>query len=313
MNIEDSFRLRTVHVLRLTVWASNVGFAMTCPGTRERPVRRDSAPARVGFTLIELLVVIAILSLLVSLLMPSLRRATELARAAVCMSNLKNCANATHVYAAESNGYYGFSRWFFIPGSGYAAGDRAYLQWTKFLAGGSEGSKNYYVLSTPYVADPNVFVCPSQPPKKWEGSWNATYGVMDDARWTSKLDSSPDNPAYVVHWYWPTATGGQVDPKWAVRFYQMSNAANAAGVLLHMDSRNGPAIEDGCAQNYYTWYSSSNEVTSNAAFVQSRHVNRANLSFWDGHVEAADDSRIGDLGFKTWLAGADGEYRIIGF
>ena len=52
-----------------------------------------------GFTLIELLVVIAIIAVLMAILMPSLRAARELARGAVCLSNVKQLATAWTVYA----------------------------------------------------------------------------------------------------------------------------------------------------------------------------------------------------------------------
>ena len=57
-----------------------------------------------GFTLIELLVVIAIISLLVSMIMPSLRSARELARTAACASNARSIILAQVLYAEEEEG-----------------------------------------------------------------------------------------------------------------------------------------------------------------------------------------------------------------
>jgi prepilin-type N-terminal cleavage/methylation domain-containing protein len=56
-----------------------------------------------GFTLIELLVVISILSLLVSILLPSIVKAKEHAKLLVCASNLHNVGLAIHTYSMDYN------------------------------------------------------------------------------------------------------------------------------------------------------------------------------------------------------------------
>ena len=64
---------------------------------------------RRAFTLIELLVVIAIIALLVSILMPSLQKAKELAKDIVCKSNQKSVAYAVLLYAEEYNDIYPYT------------------------------------------------------------------------------------------------------------------------------------------------------------------------------------------------------------
>ncbi len=73
------------------------------PGVRTR----NAAPSvgwRRGFTLIELLVVVAIITILASLLLPSLARSKRGARATVCLSNLRQMGITIRLYMNDYGG-----------------------------------------------------------------------------------------------------------------------------------------------------------------------------------------------------------------
>ena len=77
------------------------------PGNDCSSLRRPGRAAvrnstgKAAFTLIELLVVIAIISLLVSILLPSLNRAKDLAKAVVCSTNERAIGLATIMYCND--------------------------------------------------------------------------------------------------------------------------------------------------------------------------------------------------------------------
>jgi len=65
--------------------------------------RVESRKGRSGFTLIELLVVVAIIALLISILLPSLARARELAKRTTCAANMSGMGKGLHTYSNDNN------------------------------------------------------------------------------------------------------------------------------------------------------------------------------------------------------------------
>ena len=76
------------------------------------------------FTLLELLIVVAIIGILVSILMPSLHKARQKARAAVCLSNTKQIGLAWNMYLDNSGGAF----WEYISVAGEAKMWPGYLK-----------------------------------------------------------------------------------------------------------------------------------------------------------------------------------------
>ena len=77
-------------------WAGETQFVGEAPGKDALMFTRKRA-----FTLIELLVVIAIIALLISILVPSLKQAKELAHRVACAANLRSMHQALTLYGED--------------------------------------------------------------------------------------------------------------------------------------------------------------------------------------------------------------------
>ena len=119
-------------------------------------MRTGNQNIKKGFTLIELLVVVSIIALLVSILMPALNKAKELAQMTICMTRLKQQGIGMYMYADDhqylphnvncwdyQNYYlYGEAAYWGMPGDDYV--------WMN----------NGLLYGLKYITAPEIFACP---------------------------------------------------------------------------------------------------------------------------------------------------------
>jgi prepilin-type N-terminal cleavage/methylation domain-containing protein len=115
--------------------------------------------ANAAFTLLELLIVIAVISLLVSLLVPTLGLARASARLTQCLSNVRQLGVAWALYAADYQ-----DRVMPLAEPGVASADTYWWGVHDLAAGRVDHTRGYL---GPYLADSlrerSIYECPSQP------------------------------------------------------------------------------------------------------------------------------------------------------
>jgi prepilin-type N-terminal cleavage/methylation domain-containing protein len=111
-----------------------------------------------GFTLMELLVVIAVMAILAAILFPVIAHAREKARQSACLSNLKQIGLAILMYADDYDGRHpaGSNPSLWVPGPEGS--------WKRMPTWQGDVSRQIMTpLLLPYVNNPQVFLCPSDP------------------------------------------------------------------------------------------------------------------------------------------------------
>jgi prepilin-type processing-associated H-X9-DG protein len=256
-----------------------------------------------SFTLIELLLVVAVIAVLSALLLPSLQKAKDRGKAAVCMSNLRQIYNGFALYASDNDDK--------IPPIGtpynYLYGTRGQC-WFHWLGKGGKyfgSTQNFIGKLQGFPLDNtrwSVFRCPGEPgSRRPEGQKGYAY-----------FDNEMVATSYVMNWsvswycyylgYCPCYTGASCDPYPFRRGFSLGpQDGRPAEAPFVMDCQD---MGWGWAQPYMAWdvdIDTSYDFYWEYAF---RHGGKANMLFMDGHVEPIRHHK--DTGRSIWKALWDG-------
>ncbi len=136
-----------------------------------------------GFTLIELLVVIAIIAILAAILFPVFAQARESARAAACLSNMRQLGTAMAMYAQDADEKYAPTRMTgFNPTTGECPGC------CKSDNASDPPITGWRSATDPYIKNYQIWQCPSNPNRdlsteEADKNFKVSYSVNGTIEW----------------------------------------------------------------------------------------------------------------------------------
>lgn len=235
-------------------------------------LRTPTFPTRRGFTLIELLVVVAIIALLISILLPSLSAARDVARMVRCEANLKQLATAQQMYANQAGEK-------FVPNRLNGTRLRWYRNITyRKMLGLRIGARI-----------PEGLRCPQQLKDRWH-RWPHNYGV-NDSRVANRPDRTPQREqlAYKEGDYYRNRTTSGVGRGIIVH---RSKIVRPSGVLQMTEGsdfrlRRSRSRYDANWDIYGENNGGSHPVWGGGRWSMTsyRHNEGVNMAMFDGHVE----------------------------
>jgi len=265
-----------------------------------------------GFTLIELLVVIGIIALLVSILMPALSRAKELAKRAVCQANQKGLGSATNIYMNENrgkamrawkqngSGIAGFGTGGYNDAPGGAKGrwaDSTWFEGSPFPDGKMQTAGNCLYLLVRYAdVAPESFICPSSN----DLAMNMQDAIAKGANeWTDCIDfDSGENLSYSYNDPWNRLLDDTSGSAYAL-MADKNPAYDTTNLAYNPKADIGPAPDDwqvaNTAPEDWDWLLVRDKnfdlVRSGNTLNHNREITQA--VFADGHVATGPNPCMG--------------------
>lgn len=231
-----------------------------------------------GFTLIELLVVISIIALLLSILMPSLSKAKELAKRTVCAANERQIAMAFMLYSQEYNGMIVPDRGI-RPGGVLLKGHQRSKSWDSSLSGmwGTEKNNTY----KKYVA------CPSDKLPRLKDE-NALFVDYQKEGEVLKRSYGPNMALYNNLWgirpghsYWGLQGNSSMIPTKVHRIRRPSKTILVGEI--HIGSI--PTLPEGDSNRYGNVQGTNHWAVFSRPRLNQMHKDGGNYAFCDGRVE----------------------------
>jgi prepilin-type N-terminal cleavage/methylation domain-containing protein/prepilin-type processing-associated H-X9-DG protein len=248
-----------------------------------------------GFTLLELMVVLSIISLLLSVLLPSLRKSRQQAQAVICMNNIKQLGLAFILYGEDYNGYA-------MPS---AVQQTSLYWWGKKLSDGIDHKQGFV---WPYLKSglgrKSVYECPAQP----YGSYKLQgmpAGEKNDPKWITSTYG------YNGYFLCPSQSGWPNLINLTDLWQKIINISSPSTVLVFADTLIDLGPSGGIQNNFSLdppklyrekdgkWFANQWPTTC------FRHNEKTNAIFVDGHSEpittkgaayTSPQAKIGSIG-----------------
>ena len=217
-----------------------------------------------GFTLIELLVVIAIIAILAAMLLPALAQAREKARAAKCISNLKQIGLAAFMYSGDNDDY-------------------AVYTYDDF----GTCNESYVCRLAKYITSNGTFQCPTDKQQTLFNAFNMSDPYAAGNLGGAEPGTQPCHvPSYGINYYYVTGgtNSGAIRTNWQP--VKVTRVDSPAQRIYFGDSNNWVDGWKDCIGGTNDPWSNSNQAYQGACNnLANIHNVGANICFFDGHVE----------------------------